>query len=84
MSGPAKKPKNLLLPPQAIERGERYSAEHDTNVSRLVADFLMALPVGRDTEPLSPIVRRLRGVAAGRRVDRENYLRHLGKKYGVR
>lgn len=84
MPGPAKKPKNLLLPPEAIERGERYSATHDTNVSRLVADFLLSLPLDDDSAPLSPVVARLRGVAAGSRLDRENYHRHLHKKYGTR
>ena len=44
----AKRPKNLLLDPDAVARGERYSRLHGTNLSRLVGDFLHALPLGAE------------------------------------
>ena len=80
-----RRPKNLSLEPDAIERGERYGRLHGKNLSQLVNDFLRSLPL----EPaarldISPIVRRLRGVAAGDRTGREEYQEHLARKYGGR
>lgn len=47
--------------PDAVKRGERYGRLHGTNLSRLVSDFLRALPVDApDDQALSPVVRRLR------------------------
>lgn len=78
----ARRSKNLSLDAAAVERGERYSELHDTNVSRLVSNFLASLPVdGSESEStLSPAVRRLLGVGAGT-TDREAYRRHLLAKY---
>lgn len=81
MSKPAKKPKNLSLEPDAVARGERYSKLHGTNLSRLVSDFLRALPLEGMKEPLSPAVRRLRGIAAGSKSDRSTYREYLHRKY---
>jgi len=80
-----RRPTNLSLEPDAIERGQRYGRLHGKNLSQLVNDFLRALPL----EPvrqrdLSPLVRRLRGAAAGGQTDREDYREHLIRKYGGR
>ncbi|MGH9895917.1 MAG: DUF6364 family protein [bacterium] len=80
-----RRPTNLSLEPDAIERGQRYGRLHGKNLSQLVNNFLRALPL----EPvrqrdLSPLVRRLRGVAAGGQTDREDYREHLIRKYGGR
>lgn len=79
-----KRPKNLLLDPDAVARGERYSRRHGTNLSRLVGDFLRSLPLGAEESALTPAVRRLWGVARGGGAGREAYRQHLGKKYGSR
>ena len=79
-----KRPKNLLLDPDAVARGERYSRRHGTNLSRLVGDFLRSLPLAADESALTPAVRRLWGVARGGDAGREAYRRHLGKKYAGR
>jgi len=79
-----KRPKNLLLDPDAVARGERYSRRHRTNLSRLVGDFLRSLPLGADESALTPAVRRLWGVARGRADGREAYRQHLARKYGGR
>jgi hypothetical protein len=78
-----KKPKNLSLEPDAIARGERFSQLHGTNLSRLVSDFLRALPLGTSKQPLSPVVRRLRGAAAKSKLDRATFREHLSRKYGA-
>ncbi len=80
-----RKPKNLSLEPDAIQRGERYGRLHGTTLSRLVNDFLRSLPLEPPpAQELSPLVRRLRGIAAGRRTDRKEYREHLYRKYGGR
>ncbi len=78
-----KRSKNLSLDPEAIQRGERYAERHDTNVSRLVSNFLSNLPAGSGEleTRLSPAVRRLLGVGSGK-ADLATYRRHLIKKYG--
>ena len=76
----AKRPKNLLLDPDAVARGERYSRLHGTNLSRLVGDFLHALPLGAEELALTPAVRRLWGVAAGSDTGRELHPQHLSRK----
>ncbi len=79
----SKVPKNLSLEPSAIARGQRYGRRHGKSLSQLVNDFLQALPVeAPDAQELSPLVRRLRGIAAGRKGGREGYRKHLAEKYG--
>ncbi len=79
----AKRSKNLSLDPEAVRRGERYSALHDTNVSQLVNNFLASLPLDEDGSEatLTPTVRRLLGIAEGARGEQE-YHEHLVEKYG--
>lgn len=89
---PKKRAKNLSLSPEAIAHGEAYSRQHGTKLSKLVGDFLRALPLGeRPARELSPAVRRLYGVAAGARAGVEGassgidaYREHLSRKYGGR
>jgi hypothetical protein len=77
-----KQSKNLSLDSEAIERGERYSELHQTNVSQLVGNFLSSLPLEEEKKtPLSPAVRRLFGVAAGDSSSQE-YRQYLSEKYG--
>jgi len=81
----AKQSKNLSLDPEAVRRGERYSELHDTNVSQLVNNFLSSLPVDEDVSEaaLTPIVRRMLGIAEGSG-GVEDYHEHLIEKYGGR
>jgi Family of unknown function (DUF6364) len=79
-----KRPKNLLLDPDAVDRGERYSQRHGISLSRLVGDFLRSLPTGAERSTLTPAVRRLWGIARGDERGLEAYRRHLTRKYGSR
>lgn len=80
-----KVPKNLSLEPEAIARGERYGRLHGKNLSQLVNDFLRALPLNSPpAQELSPLVRRLRGIAAGGKTGRAEYRIHLLRKHGGR
>jgi hypothetical protein len=84
----AKVTKNLSLDEAAVQRGERYSALHDTSLSRLVSDFLIQLPVDEPRQPLPPTVSRLIGIGiSGALADGEGrephvYRDHLDSKYG--
>lgn len=78
-------PKNLSLEPAAIARGQRYGRLHGKNLSQLVNDFLHALPLeAPGARDLSPLVKRLRGIAAGGKAEPETYRKHLRRKYGRR
>jgi Family of unknown function (DUF6364) len=81
----AKVTKNLSLDEHAVARGERYSKRHQTNLSRVVSDFLARLPLEEDGQAdLAPAVSRLFGIAASENasIDREDYRAHLIAKYG--
>lgn len=82
-AGAGKQSKNLSLAPDAVERGEAYSRRHNTNVSRLVTDFLRALPLDQPAADLAPAVRRLVGVAAGAALTPDLHRAHLRRKHGV-
>jgi len=72
--------KNLSLDPEAVQRGENFSKRHSTSVSRLVSDFLTALPAEGDRVELAPAVKRLLGLARGG--NEAAYKKYLEKKYG--
>jgi hypothetical protein len=77
--------KNLSLETAAVRRGEWYSKRHQTNLSRLVSDFLLRLPVDESTRPLSPTVSRLLGIVGNSEQSERNeetYHEHLWTKYG--
>jgi hypothetical protein len=80
----AKIAKNLFLEESAVARGERYSADHNTNLSQIVSDLLSRLPVKRAPRALAPATSRLLGAAAGSALDRDAYRTRLRKKYGIR
>ncbi|MBI2796735.1 MAG: hypothetical protein HYX65_08535 [Gemmatimonadetes bacterium] len=83
------RPTNLSLDVEAALRGEAYSRLHATTLSRLVSDFLLALPVESRERPLSPAVRRLVSLAGKRKptgppLGEEDYRAYLLRKYGGR
>ena len=81
----AKIAKNLSLDREAIARGERYGRRHGKNLSQLVNDFLRGLPLESPQErALSPVVRRLRGIAADGEAGRDEYRKGRYRKYGAR
>jgi hypothetical protein len=69
----------LSVDPAVVRQAKRYAKANRTSVSRLVERFLGLLgrPSARREEP--PVLRRLRGIL--RHGDRENYRRHLARKY---
>ncbi|MBV9109522.1 MAG: hypothetical protein JO306_08965 [Gemmatimonadetes bacterium] len=73
---------NLSVERNSIERARRYAERHGTSISRVVDEFLGALPIEEPSdEELSPIVRRLLGAARGSDVGVEDYHAYLEEKY---
>ena len=73
---------NLYLDEEVVAKAEKFSAEHETSISKLVNDFLSRLPSSADPseERWTPAVRRLVGAARGG--DLEDYRTYLRDKYG--
>lgn len=76
----ARRPKKLSLDAEAVERGEEYGRRHGIALSRLVGDFLRALPLGAPAHELTPAVQRFRGVAEGG-ATRDDFRAPLSRKY---
>jgi hypothetical protein len=81
-----RRPVNLTLDRDAVERGERFAARHGVSVSMLVSGFLQALPDDGSDEPTAfvPAVQRLYGLLAGHDLSRDTYREFLASKYGVK
>jgi hypothetical protein len=82
---PVKRPTNLTLDPEAIARGEWFSRKLGVSLSQLVSRLLRALPTDDDrleSADLTPVVKRLYGVAERAATNREDYRKHLRQKYG--
>jgi hypothetical protein len=73
----------LSVDATVVERAKAYAARQGTSVSRLVENYLGLLgdsaPGGE--EDLPPITRRLAGILKGARVGRDDYRRHLERRY---
>lgn len=77
----SRRPVNLSVDPDALERARRYADLHHTSLSQLVTDYFASLPFDADEEPArTPGVRRLLGIARGD-ADLEDYRDHLLAKY---
>ena len=83
-AGSAKRPKNLSLDAEAVERGEEYGRRHGVALSHLVGEFLRALPLDAPERELVPAVQRLYGVASEGGATRDDHREHLYRKYGGR
>lgn len=70
----------LNVDERVIDKARRYSTEHNTSISRLVTQFLDALPT--EHHPLDPDVERLLGVLPPG-TNREGYHRHLDEKHAT-
>jgi len=76
-----KQAKNLLLDGPAVDRAESYCRRHDVSLSRLVNDFLLALPGPYDSEAMkSPIVERLKTASYSGMFAGDTYRDYISKK----
>jgi Family of unknown function (DUF6364) len=72
----------LSVDAAVVERAKAYAARRGTSVSRLVESYLDLLSEGpAGTDELPPITRRLAGVLKGARIGRDDYRRHLERRY---
>ena len=62
--------------------GKRWAKEHNESVSQVFSDYLVRLrEIEKSPFDITPIVNRLSGVIKGKKVTREDYKKHLEKKY---
>lgn len=73
----------LSVDDAVVARAKTYAARQGTSVSNLVERFLDAVARPRRTpeDELPPITRRLFGALRGAKVDREEYLDYLVRKF---
>lgn len=69
----------LTVDAGAIEKARRYSAAHNTSISRLVSQFLSSLPTGETR--YTSAVERLTGILPPD-VDTGEYYEHVAEKHG--
>lgn len=72
----------LSVDAAVVERAKAYAARQGTSVSRLVENYLGLLgDPAAEGQDLPPITRRLAGILKGARLDRDDYRRHLERRY---
>ena len=71
----------LSIDGELLDRARAYARTSGRSLSQLVSGYLATLPHQADkAQPLTPIVRSLRGVLSGSGLDEEDYRRHLEEK----
>ena len=71
----------VRVPQDVLEGAKRYAREHQTNLTRLISEYLRHLSVEDDPLTRAPIVQRLSGTLSPD-VSVEDYRQHLESKYG--
>jgi hypothetical protein len=73
----------LSVDDAVVARAKTYAARRGTSVSHLVERFLDAVARPRRTadEDLPPVTKRLFGALRGAKVDREEYVDYLERKF---
>lgn len=74
----------LSIDKELLEKAKAYSRQTGKPLSQIIRDYLTALvqPVHDESdEELTPLVKSLRGIAAGSNVGIEDYYKYLEEKY---
>ncbi len=71
----------IRVPREVLERAKQYARDHQTNLTRLVSEYLRQLPVDNDPLVDAPVVQRLSGLLSAD-VSIEDYQQYLEEKYG--
>jgi len=69
----------LSVDDAVIVRAKRYAERRNVSVSRLVEDYLAAVSEPASGRAKTPVLNAIRGILKSG--DREDYRRHLVKKY---
>ena len=71
----------LSIDGELLKRTRAYARTSGKSLSQLVSGYFATLPYQADkAQPLTPIVRSLRGVLSGSELDEEDYRRYLEEK----
>jgi len=71
----------VRLPKDLLEEAKRYAREHDTTLTRLLAEYLRRLGMQDDRLSNAPIVRRLSGTLSSD-ASVKDYYAYLERKHG--
>ena len=73
----------LRIDERLIKFAKEYSARSGKSVSRIVSDFFEIIKNEeiKRNETLTPVVKSLKGILKGKRIDEADYRKHLEKKY---
>jgi hypothetical protein len=74
----------LRLQKKVIDQAKEYADDHDTSLSKLVENYLLAITEeSGSTENISPLVKSLSGVIQlqGNEDLKSDYHKHLDEKY---
>ena len=72
----------LRLDQKVILRAKRFGKQNQRSLSKIVADYFLALGTERaPKDNWTPLVRSLKGALGGGKLRSSDYSRHLEKKY---
>lgn len=72
----------LWIKPDTKKFGKRWAKKHNGSISQIFSDYLLRLKkVEEPQTDTTPIVNRLSGVIRHKKITREDYKKHLEKKY---
>ena len=74
----------LRLESDLIEEAKNYAAKSGKSLSKMVAEYFYFLTSKNkivNTEQLPPVTSQLKGVIRGQSVKKDDYFKHLEKKY---
>lgn len=74
----------LRLDDELIRRAKSFAKKTGKPISRIVADYFALLkerPTQKGTPSLTPLVRSLKGILRGTRLEQKDYKRYLEKKH---
>lgn len=79
----------LRLDDRLIREAKDFAGKNGKSLSQVVGDYFAAIlaqekqetPPGQREETLTPLVQKLKGALADRKVTQEDYYKHLEEKY---
>lgn len=71
----------IRVPAAVLDNAKKFAHDHQTNLTRLITEYLRQLPVEGDPLADAPITKRLTGILSPD-VSMDDYYSHLENKYG--
>ena len=72
----------LRMDDRLIHRAKKIAAKNGKSVSQMVSDYIAGFELTKsENGELTPLVKSLKGVLRGKKIDRADYFRYLEEKY---